>query len=45
MYMIQNVAFGYYGDCKICDLVSVTSGVLKSHLADVHWGVAGVGKF
>ena len=33
---IQNVAFGYWGDCEIYDLVSVTSGVLKSHLPGVH---------
>ena len=32
---IQNVAFGYW-DCQICDFFSVTSGVLKSHLAGVH---------
>ena len=36
MYMIQKVAFGYLGDCEICDLVSVTCGVLKSHPANVH---------
>ena len=35
---IQKIAFGYWEnweDCKICDLDSVTSCVLKSHLADV----------
>ena len=36
MYMIQNIAFGYWGDCEICDLFSVTRGVLKSQLADAH---------
>ena len=29
-------SFGNWGDCEICDLVSVRSGVLKSHLDDVH---------
>ena len=36
MYMIQNVAFGYWGNCEICDHFSVTRGVLKIHLADAH---------
>ena len=33
---IQNVAFGYWGDCQICDLDSVKSVVLKTHPADLH---------
>ena len=35
-YMLQT--FDYWEDChcQLCDLYSMTSGVLKSHLADVH---------
>ena len=30
------VAFCYWGDCRVCDHVSVTISALKSHLTEVN---------
>ena len=38
------VAFCYWGDCRVCDHVSVTISALKSHLTEVnvHNGIQNV---
>ena len=36
LIVFLKVAFCYWGDCRVCDHVSVTISALKSHLTEVN---------